>query len=144
MIVQLKSYWKPYLTDLHDRYTTMVLQETLPMKSVYGKRLYELLKSHLMNRNGPMHIRYSIEEFKMLIFGKEKYKKMYKDVKHLKRRVLEPAMKDLANYGDLKTSYRLIREGHSYRYIDFVIEEKSLEERMASISKEQSDLKNSA
>ena len=49
-IVKLKDYWSPYLLDLKERYTALLIQEMFPMKSIYGKRICELLKSYYVKK----------------------------------------------------------------------------------------------
>lgn len=140
IIVKLKPYWKPFLLDIENNYTSLVIQETAPMKSVYGKRTYEILKSHIMGRKGQVIVRIGIEEYKRLIFGNEDYKKKYKEFNNFKIRVLEPAMNDMREYGDLNVSYRLIKEGYTYKYIEFIVEERSFDQKIETWKKENSSL----
>ena len=137
IIIQLKSYWEPFLIDLQERYTQMLLQETLPMKSVYGVRTYELLKSYLMNRKGPVTVRMTVDEYKRILLGNDKYKKKYKEFQNFKKRVLTMAMKDLSEYGELNVTYKPVKEGYSYKYIDFTIEQRTLDEKLDIWKKEE-------
>lgn len=140
VIVQLKKYWCPYLLDLKERYTTLLIQETFPMKSIYGKRIYEILKSYIIC-NASTHaktVTFEIDELKRILFGEKEYRKKYQDVSNFRKRVLEPAMKDLSMYGDLNVSYRLRKDGYSYRYIDFTVLVRNLDERIEVWEKEKS------
>lgn len=128
--VQLKEYWSPYLLDLKERYTALLIQETFPMKSIYGKRIYELLKSYFMNSPGAKTIPFTIDELKRILFGNEEYKRKYTDVSNFRKRVLVPAMEDLKKYGDLNVTYSLRKEGYNYKYIDFHVSARTLDERI--------------
>ena len=121
VVLTFKPYWKPFLLGLENNYTSLLFQETADMKSVYSKRTYEILKSYVMDNKGPITIRIEIEEYKRLILGEEEYKKIYKDANNFKVCVLEKVMKDLSNHGKLKVSYNLIKEGYSYKYVDFTV-----------------------
>ena len=111
IIIQLKPYWKPYLVNVGQNFTKLVIQETAPMKSVYGKRTYELLKSQFNN---------------------------------FRNKVIDTAMKDMEMYGDLNVSYKLIKEGYSYKYIEFVVEERTLSEKLEVWERERNARKNDA
>ena len=108
----------------------MVLQEIRPMKSVYGKRLYELLKSHLMNRKGPIIVTFEIGELKRLLLGEEDYKTKYQDPSNFRKNVIDKGMEDLDEHGDIKATYTFKKEGYNNKYIQFIAEERTLEERI--------------
>jgi Protein involved in initiation of plasmid replication len=134
--VQLKKYWEPYLLELKKRYTVTTLKETLPMKSVYGKRLYELLNSYLMGNDSSAHIKFSIADLKKMLLG-ESWDKKYKEFKHFHDKVLKPALNDLSDFGHLHVSMTLRRVGRSYSYVYFDVEEKDFEKKLSSAKKEQ-------
>lgn len=144
IIIQLKPYWKPYLVNVGQNFTKLVIQETAPMKSVYGKRTYELLKSHSMNRQGRVITRIDIDEYKRLMLGNEDCKKKYKQFNNFRNKVIDTAMKDMEMYGDLNVSYKLIKEGYSYKYIEFVVEERTLSEKLEVWERERNARKNNA
>lgn len=127
--VNIKSYWKEFLIELKKRYTVLTLYETLPMRSVYGKRLYEMMKSYLMNRPGPVDWEMDISELKEKLLGKDEAKKKYKEFSNFKKKVIVPATKDLEEYGDVAVKTKLIKEGRSYKYIRFTISRKDMDRR---------------
>ena len=87
----------PYLYNLRTRYVQYSLENILTMKSRYGMRLYELLKSYeKLGRD----ISFSVDELRQRL-GAENYTK-YPD---FKRRVLDTAMKDINEYSDIEASY---------------------------------------
>lgn len=122
--IELKAYWKPYLLALKEYYTVTTLYDVLPMKSVYGKRMYELLNSYLVN-NQSAYVEFEIDEIKKILLGEEDAKKKYKDTSNFRKKVLDPAMEDLQNFGQLDVKMELKRSGRSYRYVKFYIEPKS-------------------
>lgn len=127
--IRIKDYWKDFLIELKKRYTVLTLYETLPMRSVYGKRMYELLKSYLMNRVGPVEWEMEIDELKEKLLGKEDAKKKYKEFSNFRKKVIAPAMNDLDLYGDVDAKVKLLKEGRSYKYIRFTISRKNIERR---------------
>ena len=84
------------------------------MKSTYGIRLYELLKSYSNLKTK----RFSLDELReRLDADTASYKKNYG---LFKKYVLEPALKDI-EYSDLRVSYIEIKEGRKVIAVDFVI-----------------------
>lgn len=107
----------PFLLDLQERYTQYSLELVLPMKSKYGIRLYELLKSYsFMEKN----ITFTIDELKTRM-DCDKYKRF----PDFRRYALEKAVEDINTYSDLAVSYVLRKsEGsRSYTKITFRIDE---------------------
>ena len=88
----------PYLYDLQARYTSYKLSNVLPMKSKYGIRLYELLKSYQhMNANTITFLMGELSDR----LGAQKYERFA----DFKRRVLDTAMEDINEYSDLDVEY---------------------------------------
>lgn len=134
--LQLSSFWEPYLLALQEKYTVTTLREMLPMKSVYGKRLYELLMSYLVNKDDSAYIEFTVDELKKKLLG-DQWDKKYKDFKNFNLKVLKPAMKDLDQYGNLHVDMTLRRLGRAYKYIYFGVKMKSVERRLESARNEQ-------
>ena len=107
----------PFLLDLQEKYTQYSLELVLPMKSKYGIRLYELLKSYsFMDKN----ITFTIDELKTRM-DCDKYKRF----PDFRRYALEKAVEDINTFSDLSVSYSLRKsEGsRSYTKITFRIDE---------------------
>lgn len=136
VIVQLSRFWEPYLIALKERYTVTTLRETLPMKSVYGKRLYELLSSYLVNKDDSAYVEFTVDELKKKLLG-DQWDKKYKEFKHFNDKVLKPAMRDLDQYGNLHVDMTLRRLGRAYKYIYFGVKMKSVERKLESAQNEQ-------
>ena len=110
--VGLSKTLMPYLLDLKKQYTSYPLLNILPMKSKYGIRLYEILKSYA--NLGSKRI--SIDELKKRLNAEN-----YKDTSNFKKKVLFPALKDIERYGDIKVSTIFIKTKNKITHIEFVI-----------------------
>ena len=121
--VKFDDYMKPYLLQLHERFTQFELLYTLAMKSQYSIRLYEILKSYEYKRN----IVLSIKELKEQLFATQ-----YSRYPDFKRNVLDKALKEIDELSDLNISYQVIKEGRTYTKFQFSIQLKSdMSERFA-------------
>lgn len=101
----------PFLYDLRERYTCYSLENVLTMRSKYGIRLYELLKSY---EYLDKEISFSLEELKQRIDAP------YKRYPDFRRYVLEPAIEDINNCSDIDVGYIPYQSAHS-RSIDMII-----------------------
>ena len=107
----------PYLYDLQSRYTRYCFDNVLTMKSKYGIRLYELLKSYQFSNN---EISFTVEELKKRLDA-EGYKR-YPD---FRRFVLEKAIEDINECSDIAVSYTPCSSSNKRgtNYITFTIKE---------------------
>jgi len=119
---------KPYLLDLKKNFTTYNLSYTLSMKSQYGIRLFELLKSYLYKDSKKKRVSFTLDELKHMLFAQS-----YKQGGHFKTRVLEPAIKEINELTDYHVTYELTKTDRAYTDVHFVFSEKTLEERMAKL-----------
>lgn len=104
----------PYLFGLKDRYnfTSYSLSNVLTMRSKYGIRLYELLKSYKY-LNKP--ITFTIEELKKRLDA-EKYNR-YID---FKTNVLDKAVEDINYCSDIEVRYKPLKDGNSRGFVYIV------------------------
>jgi plasmid replication initiation protein len=109
----------PYLIELKDNFTAYELNNVLKMKSQYGIRLYELLKSHQFKRK----IEYKIDDLKKIL--SVDHIESYNKFSLFKGKVIETAIKEINDLTDLKISYTLKKVGRSYYYITFKINERN-------------------
>lgn len=115
----------PYLQNLRKMFTQYRLWYIMTMKSEYSIRLYELLKS-VENKT---LWEFSIDELKHKFMCEN-----YKQFGHFKSRVIDTAVKEINEKTDITVSYELFKYGDSgraYTHIEFTIEPKSAEERIA-------------
>lgn len=102
----------PFLLDLQERYTQYSLELVLPMKSKYGIRLYELLKS-FAHMDKP--ITFTIDELKQRM-DCDKYERF----PDFRRYALEKAVEDINSYSDLSVSYILRKDTGSRSYTKII------------------------
>ena len=100
----------PFLLDLREHYTQYRLENILPMRSKYGLRLYELLKSY--EKQEPYYT-ISIEELKKRIDCEN-----YSRFPDFRRYCLDKAMEDINTYSDLIVTYHLSKRNGSRAYTD--------------------------
>lgn len=121
VIVTFDKDMLPFLQNLKAEYTQYKLWYTLTMRSEYSLRLYELLKS-VANKETWY---FELAELKR-IFMCENYKKF----NDFKKRVIEPAVKEINGKTDINVAYELSKDGRSYVGIEFYISYKSTEDRL--------------
>lgn len=127
---------QPYLIDLHQQYlekricyTTYNLMMVLKMKSKYGIRLYELIKSY----ENTSRWEFEIQELKELMCafdkdGKPLIPKTWSDFNHFKNKVIEPAIADINNSSDLHIGYDTECAGRKVVKVTFFYVRKTEEE----------------
>ena len=98
--VTIHEKLKPYLLQLKANFTQYQLAAVANFKNSYSIRFYELLKMRQnMGKGGQFYIEYSILELKELLgIPLDEYKK----TDDLKKRVIEPALKEIDAQTDLK------------------------------------------
>lgn len=99
----------PYLFDLQKKYTKYSLSNVLTMRSKYGIRLYELLKSYKYF-NKP--ITFTIDELKKRLDA-ENYNR-YPD---FKVNVLDKAVSDINYCSDIEVTYKPQKSGNSKGFV---------------------------
>ena len=117
----------PYLFRLAEQmredgklYTSYTFRYVLPMKSTYSIRLYELVKSYQKNNSSWW---FDLGSLKHLLDCDN-----YKRFPDFRRYVLEPAVKEINQYTDIKLDYNLIKQGRKVVAIDFTMIEKDFTE----------------
>lgn len=113
MTFNFDPYIVKYLFDVQKRFTQYRLQAVLRMKSTYGIRLYELLKSYVNIGSK----RFALEDLRQLLDADTP---SYAKYSFFKMRVLEPAMQDLAR-SDIKVDYIEIKTGRKVVGIEFIM-----------------------
>lgn len=110
-----------YLFDLRRRYTQYKLDTVLCFKSKYSIRLYELMKSYVMQdtfiRMNEKDIDFTVDEIRKRLDA-ETYDR-YAD---FKRKVLAPAIREINRYSeDLFIEYEEIKNGKKIEKINFIM-----------------------
>lgn len=101
-------------------YTSYTIRFVLPMKSTYSIRLYELIKSYQKNNTSWW---FELDKLKHLLDCEN-----YKRFPDFRRYVLEPAVKEINLYTDIKLDYTLTKNGRKVVAVDFTMLEKSFAE----------------
>lgn len=117
----------PFLLQLAEQareqgiyYTQYQLKYILPMQSQYSPRLYELLKSYQKNN---IEWRFGIDKLKSLLDCKN-----YTRFPDFRRFALEPAVREINEYTDLKIAYDTERLGRKVTDVRFFMVSKSEDE----------------
>lgn len=110
----------PYLFNVRKYFTQYELGNVLQMRSVYGVRLYELVKSYENIREKS----FTLAELRYLLGAETK---AYDKYSFLKMRVLDPAVNEVKEYSDLKVDYIEIKEGRKVTGIKFIISDNTAE-----------------
>lgn len=103
----------PYLFELKSFYTQYSIEYALPMRSKYGIRLYEFLKSV---KSKSYRQRFTVEEIRERV---ECFS--YPAYKEFRRNVLDPALEDINSYTDLKVQYVPVKKGNKITHLEFTI-----------------------
>lgn len=108
-------------------YTKYTFQYLLPMRSQYAVRLYELLKTYQKNNYKWW---FKVEDLKRLLDCQN-----YKGFKDFRVRVLEPAVKEINEFTDIKITYGTEKDGRRIDVITFFMAQKSIPERIEAEKK---------
>lgn len=115
------SEWAlPYLQDLRQNFTKLQLPVIMRMSSGYGIRLYELVAVWYHQRRREDGIKeVSIADFKQLL--KIEKLKAYRDIRGLRRKVIEPGVKDVNKHSDFSLEVGYRTAGRKITHIQFRI-----------------------
>lgn len=105
------SWVAPYLTMLHERFSSYKLKQIAGLKSVYSIRLLEFLTQ--FKTTGKLLI--DLDKFKERLAIQNEYKRFY----NLKMRVIEPAVKELTEKSNLLIEWRPIKTGKAIKQLEF-------------------------
>lgn len=106
----------PYLTNLREQFTSLKLSQISELKSVYSIRLLEFLMQ--FKATGKFII--ELDRFKERLDIKNEYTRFY----NLKKRVIEPAVKELKEKSNLDIHWNPIKSGKTIKQLEFVFTEK--------------------
>jgi plasmid replication initiation protein len=102
----------PYLTCLKEQFTSLRLSQVANLKSVYSIRLLEFLMQ--FKATGKFLI--ELDRFKDRLELKNEYKRFF----DLKKRVIEPAVKELKEKSNLTINWKAIKSGKTIKQLEFV------------------------
>ncbi len=112
--IVLSDSLRPYLLDIRGNFVKYNLVNILVLHSKYAVRLYEIFKSYLWLNKYEV----SLQEFKNIlnITG-------YNDYTELKRKVIQPSIKEINKYTDLDIDFKAIKKGKRTDKLVFYIKE---------------------
>lgn len=126
---------KPYLLQLQGNFTQYNLKHVINFKSQYSIRLYELLKMEVFRaKNGKLAKAFSVLELKdFLGIGKKEYTVF----NNFKRRVIQPAVKEISTQTDLNVinveSTRTGRKITSLTFTVQIVSEQKIKEKQQGL-----------
>lgn len=102
----------PYISQLKKHFTKYQAKYVMPMKSSYGVRLYELCLQWMGDER-----EFEIEDFKELLGLDDQYQILG----DLKRRVINPALRDINTYSDIRVAFGQRKAGRRVTHLQFKI-----------------------
>lgn len=112
--VRLDDDLQKYVLGLFENYTQYELLSTLPMKSHYSFRIYELLKSYAFTKKHT----FDVDELKKILAAEN-----YTNFKDFRKKVIEVAVKEINLYTDIEVSWEPITKGRKVIQIKFNIKQ---------------------
>lgn len=109
----------PHLNALKSQYTTYKLKNAASLKSVYSWRLFEFGQSWVEHCKAGKTVRITLENLRHVLEWPESYK--WNDAK---KRALDPAIKEIANFDHLDIEYTIEKKGRSVHALVFVFKER--------------------
>ena len=124
--VRLDDDIQRYVIGLFDNFTQYELLSTLPMKSSYSFRIYELLKSYAWTK----HHTFDIDDLKSKLAAIN-----YVNFKDFRKYVLEIATKEINLYTDIEVNWEPITKGRKVIQVSFDIKQRDTWGRYVASSK---------
>jgi plasmid replication initiation protein len=114
----------PYLFDLKDNFTSYTLAAALRLSSKYAKRIYQFCSQW---KDLGETKKYDLQDFKKkLSLIDDKGNEKMKQIKELRERVLDIAVKQINEHTELHISYKLEKRVRTYTHIVFTIKPQAL------------------
>ena len=119
------------MTGLYTNYTQYELLCTLPMRSAYSIRIYELLKSYSYTKQHE----FDVEQLKRAL-GCEHYVRF----PDFRRKVIETAVKEINQFTDIEVSWQPVTKGKKVVSLIFKIKQRDTWSRFIASQKAQEQL----
>ena len=129
--VRLDDDLQKYVTGLYTNYTQYELLCTLPMRSTYSIRIYELLKSYAYQKH---HV-FNLDQLKKTLACEH-----YIRFPDFRRKVIEIAVKEINQFTDIEVSWEPIKKGKKVTEIDFKIKQRDTWSRFLTGKKAQDSI----
>ncbi len=113
------SHVYPHLHMLKREYTTYKLKNAAALRSVYSWRMFELAKSWLEHcTKTQKSVKLSLEQLRDTLETPDSYR-----WDHVKKRAIEPAIKEITTLGHLEITYQPYKIGRSVAGIHLFVKE---------------------
>ena len=116
--IKLDEDLVPYLFNLQEKFTSYELLNVLAFTSQYSYRIYEIMLSY----DGLREKTFSLDDFKRRLMVEDI--KSYANFKDFRKKVLEPAIKEINAYTDIALSYDTVTRGRKVVKLVFYIQKK--------------------
>jgi len=107
----------PYLTKLHQQFTSYEIKQISKLRTAYSIRFYELLAQFL--KTGERYI--TLEKLRNLLELQNEYARFF----NLKTRVIDPSIKDINETTNITVDWDVIKKGKVIIGLVFIFQEKS-------------------
>lgn len=124
--VKLDDDLQKYVIGLCNNFTQYELLYTMPLKSNYSFRIYELLKSYAFTKH---HV-FDTDELRHQLAAEK-----YVNFKDFRKRVIEVAVKEINMFTDLDITWQPIFKGRKAIQVEFFIEQKDQWGRLEAYGK---------
>ena len=119
-VIRFDPTIEKYIHGLFRDFTEYTLLSTLPMKCIYSFRIYEMLKSYAFTKQH----HFEIDDFKKLLNAES-----YVRFPDFRRKVIEPAIREINLYTDLAVSCEPELKGRKVIGLTFYIEKRDMWEQ---------------
>lgn len=116
-MIEFNDYAMPYLAEIKNNYTSILLENFGMLKSEYALKFYEIFSR--WSFKGKYQI--TIDDLKHLLNVSKKYDRY----NNFNLRVLSPALREINSKTNLNVDFKPIRTGREITHLEFVILDKS-------------------
>ncbi|MDI2113901.1 replication initiation protein [Commensalibacter nepenthis] len=107
----------PYLFELQSHFTKYKLQQACALRSIHSWRLLEILEQHKQaDQDGWRWIKISVDTFHHAMESTPTHQRSFAE---LRRKIIEPAIKELSNKDYWTIEWKAIKKGRKVSMIEF-------------------------
>ena len=108
----------PLLSDLRASFTQFLLSDVAEFNSIYSYRIYQLFMQYLNKVTGKGWVQIDFYDLRFMLMLLDKYPL----TADFKKRVIDPAIKEINEKSPLKAKYELLKKGRKYTAVKFTFE----------------------
>ena len=118
LTIKLSDEIKPFVLELNKYYTQYQLKNINNIESIYGLRLYEILKCDDNKAKETKNIfKYSMQELREML----NCEKTFKQFGQFKEKVIEKGINEINKHTDFEVEVKYIKTGRKITHIEFEI-----------------------